>query len=49
MKIVGTMLIVVGLGLLLFIVYSFFKDSNRTLSPVPVDQGVKVIFVSPTP
>ncbi len=49
MKIVGTVLIVVGLGLLLFIAYSFFKDSSRTLSPVPVDQGVKVIFVSPTP
>lgn len=49
MKVIGSILIVVGLGLLLFIGYSFVKDSNRTLSPVPVDQGVKVIFVTPTP
>ena len=49
MRMVGSFLIIVGLGLLLFIGYSFFKDSNRTLSPVPDDQGVKVIFITPTP
>lgn len=49
MKVFGFILIAIGLGLLLFVSYTFFKDANRTISPVPDDQGVKVIFVTPTP
>ncbi len=49
MKVVGFLLIALGAGLMLFVGYTFFRESNRTLSPVPENQGVKVIFVTPTP
>lgn len=48
MKIVGIVLIGMGLALLLFTITGLFFDSNKTISPVPESQGVKVIFVSPT-
>lgn len=48
MKIVGIVLIGMGLALLLFTITGFFFDSDKTISPVPESQGVKVIFVSPT-
>lgn len=47
MKIVGIILIGMGLALLLFTITGLFFDSNKTISPVPESQGVKVIFVSP--
>lgn len=47
MKIVGIVLIGMGLALLLFTVTGFFFDTGKTISPVPESQGVKVIFVSP--
>lgn len=39
----------VGLALLIFVMYSFFKDGDTLLSPIPEEKGVKVIFVTPTP
>lgn len=48
MKIVGIVLIGMGLALLLFTITGFFFDSDKTISPVPESQGVKVIFVSPS-
>lgn len=48
MKIVGIILVGMGLALLLFTIIGFFFDSNKIISPVPESQGVKVIFVSPT-
>lgn len=49
MKIIGFILISMGIALMLFVGYSFFKQRGRTLSPIPEDRGVKVIFVTPTP
>ena len=47
MKLIGGILITVGLALLLFVVFNLIKERSRTVSPVPEDDGVKVIFVTP--
>ena len=49
MKIVGVVVLTIGLALLLFVVYSFFKGNDTIRSPIPEEKGVKVIFVTPTP
>ncbi|MBI3620322.1 hypothetical protein HY214_04240 [Candidatus Roizmanbacteria bacterium] len=49
MRIIGVLLIAIGLALLLFVGYAFLKQNNRLLTPVPEEQGVKVIFVTPSP
>lgn len=48
MKVFGLILIAVGIALLAFVAYNFFKEKNKIISPVPVERGVKVIFVTPT-
>lgn len=47
MKRVGLVLIAFGLALLVFVLFNFVKDRNKVASPIPEDQGVKVIFVTP--
>ncbi len=47
MKIVGLILVSIGIALLIFIAYSFLKEQNKILSPIPEDKGIKVIFVTP--
>lgn len=49
MKRIGAVVIAVGIGMILFVVYSFLTRENTIHSPVPQDKGVKVIFVSPSP
>ena len=49
MKIVGIAVLTIGLALLLFVIYSFFKGSDTIRSPIPEEKGVRVIFVTPTP
>lgn len=48
MKLIGAVLISIGLALLFFVVFNYLKEKNRTVSPLPEDKGVKVIFVTPT-
>lgn len=48
MKIIGAVLIGVGLALFLFVLYAFLKEKNRLISPLPENKGVKVIFITPT-
>jgi len=48
MKIIGAILISIGLALLFFVAYNFIKEKNRIVSPVPEEKGVKVIFVTPS-
>lgn len=48
MKRIGLVLIAVGLALLVFVLFNFLKDRNKVASPIPEDQGVKVIFVTPS-
>ena len=47
MKKVGLVLIATGLALLTFVLFNFFKERNKIASPIPEDQGVKVIFITP--
>lgn len=48
MKIVGAILISIGLALLLFVIFNFVKERNQMVSPIPEEKGVKVIFVTPS-
>ena len=47
MKLIGAILISIGLALLFFVAFNFIKERNRMVSPVPEEKGVKVIFVTP--
>lgn len=47
MKIVGLILIGLGIALLLYVGYSLVTKNNRLITPVPTNEGVKVIFVTP--
>ncbi len=47
MKKIGYLLIIVGLAILGFVLYTFFSRRNGLISPIPEDKGVKVIFVTP--
>ncbi|QQG44410.1 MAG: hypothetical protein HYW86_00620 [Candidatus Roizmanbacteria bacterium] len=47
MKLVGYILISIGISLLIFVVYNLIQDKGRIISPVPEEKGVKVIFVTP--
>lgn len=49
MKIVGLILMSVGLALLAFVLYAYFKNSQELVSPIPDQEGVRVIFVTPRP
>jgi hypothetical protein len=48
MRIIGLILLSFGVAILIFIIYLFIKENNRIISPIPENQGVKVIFVTPT-
>ncbi len=48
MKIVGVILLAIGIALLSFVGYSYIKEVSKLRSPIPEDRGVKVIFVTPT-
>ncbi len=49
MKYIGYILISIGLALLLFVAYNYFKGQDKMASPIPEENGIKVIFVTPTP
>lgn len=48
MKKIGLFLVAVGLALFLFVVYNIIMEKNRSLSPIPENKGMRVIFISPT-
>lgn len=48
MKNLGLILIAIGFALLIFVGYNFIKSKNKIVSPIPEDEGVRVIFVTPT-
>ncbi len=48
MKNLGLVLIAFGLALLFFVIYGVIQEKNRSLSPIPENKGVRVIFVSPS-
>lgn len=48
MKKVGVIFIAVGLAFLIFVAYNFIKEKTKMASPIPENQGVKVIFITPS-
>lgn len=48
MKYLGWFLIAAGLAFLAFSLYIFIKDKNRFHSPVPYNNEVKVIIITPS-
>ena len=49
MRIIGLLLLAIGLALFAFVGFNLLKDRNKMVSPIPEEKGVKVIFVTPTP
>ncbi len=47
MKTFGIILISIGVALILFIAYTFLREKNKVISPIPENTGIKVIFVTP--
>jgi hypothetical protein len=47
-KTLGLILIAFGLALIVFVIYNFFQEKNKILSPIPEEKGIKVIYISPT-
>lgn len=47
MKPLGITLIAIGLALIIFVLINFINEKNKVLSPIPENEGVKVIFVTP--
>lgn len=47
MKGLGIILIAIGIALLIFVSYNFLVEKNKIASPIPEDEGIKVIFVTP--
>ena len=48
MRTLGFILIGIGLALFIFIIFNFLRSQNKIVSPIPEQEGVKVIFVTPT-
>lgn len=47
MKIVGYLLIAIGVGLLLYLLINFLGEKNKIHSPIPEEEGIKVIQITP--
>lgn len=47
MKYFGLILIAMGLAFLIFALYSFISRPDKLHSPVPTNNGVKVILITP--
>lgn len=48
MRIIGIILVSIGLALFAFIAFNLLRDRGEMISPVPQDNGVKVIYVTPS-
>ena len=47
MKIIGYVLMAIGAGLLLFLLINFLGEKNKIHSPIPEEEGIKVIQITP--
>ena len=48
-KTIAAITIIIGVGALILIVIGVLLAGNKTVSPVPDEGAIKIIFVSPTP
>ena len=49
LKLVGALFVLCGVLVILFIIASFFDSQEQNLSPIQENDGVKIIYLSPTP
>ncbi len=49
MKLLGLLILSLGIALLIFVLINYYKEAARLRSPLPKEGGVKVIFFTPTP
>jgi hypothetical protein len=47
MKFAGIIIVGVGIAFLGFVLFQFFQNEQTTLSPVPTQEGIKVIYITP--
>lgn len=47
MKKLGYILIATGLALFVYLIINYFQEENKFKSPIPEEEGVRVIFVTP--
>jgi len=47
MKKIGYFLIIIGLSLLIYLGINYLQERNKIKSPIPEEEGVRVIFVTP--
>lgn len=47
MKMIGFTLIAIGMGLLLYLFLDFISQQNKIHSPIPEEEGIKVIQITP--
>jgi hypothetical protein len=48
MRFLGFLLIAIGLGLIIYMGYSWWQGQGKLVSPIPDERGVKVIFITPS-
>lgn len=49
MKIIGIILVLLGICMLFFVGYLGLQERNKFVSPVPDAGGMKILFVTPAP
>lgn len=47
MKFVGITVVGIGLAFLAFVLFQYFQKEQTTLSPVPIQEGIKIIYITP--
>ncbi len=48
MKVIGVIFVISGIIVLSFLIYAFLQRPQQNLSPIIEDDGVKVIYETPT-
>ncbi len=46
-KYIGYLFIIIGLSILIYLGINYFKELNKIHSPLPEEEGIRVIFVTP--
>jgi len=47
MKIIGAIIIGIGLALIIYFFFRFFSRDKDLLSPIPEQKSIKIIYISP--
>ena len=47
MKIIGAIIIGIGLALIIYFFFRFFSGDKDFVSPIPEQKSIKIIYISP--